>query len=201
MLHTRTEGASSARRGMIGRPLAVGCALVAVAVGGCTGSTKGPTPNSTGPTPVSTAGPTPVSTAVPTPVGTDVLRGGDGDAATEVTTSFLRFFDPTVAEAERLNLIQGGDAFSQAISLQQRSEFAKAVTVKVSTVTVNSADKATVIFTLLLDGQPAGPSRTGYAVRQDGMWKVAGTTYCSVLSTQGAPPPVCTTASATTLPG
>ena len=107
----------------------------------------------------------------------------------------------TVADAERLQLIQDGSAFSQAISQQQKSEFAKAVSVKVTKVTVGSANKATVIFTLLLDGSPALPNQTGYAIRENGTWKVAGATFCSLLSAQGAPPPVCTTASATALPG
>jgi hypothetical protein len=57
------------------------------------------------------------------------------------------------------------------------------------------------MFTLLLDGKPALPNQTGYAVREDGKWKVAGATFCGLLAAQGAPPPVCTTASATALPG
>ncbi|MEP7020028.1 MAG: hypothetical protein ABI808_05220, partial [Pseudonocardiales bacterium] len=64
-----------------------------------------------------------------------------------------------------------------------------------------SANKATVIFTVLLDGKPTRPNTTGYAVHEGGRWKVAGATFCSVLAAQGAPPQVCTTAAATTLPG
>ena len=39
------------------------------------------------------------------------------------------------------------------------------------------------------------------AVLEDGKWKVAGATFCNVLATQGAVPPVCKTLRATTLPG
>lgn len=180
MIDIRTE---SGLPGRGGRVIAVGCLLLAATVG-CSSSKDKPKPDST-------------ST---TQVGTDAASGVSDDAATEITTSYLRFFDPTVAQSERLPLIQGGAAFSQAMSLQEKSEFAKAVSVKVTKVTVNSANKATVIFTLLREGSPALPNQTGYAVREGGKWKVAGATFCSLLAAQGAPPPVCTTASATTLP-
>ena len=180
MIDFRTE---SRTPGRISRAIAVAWLLLA-ATAGCTSSKDSPKPGST-------------ST---TPVGTDAASGVSEDAATEITTSYLRFFDPTLAQAERLPLIQGGAAFSQAMSLQEKSEFAKAASVKVTKVTVNSARKATVIFTLLLDGSPTLPNQTGYAVREGGTWKVAGATFCRVLATQGAPPPVCTTASATSLP-
>jgi hypothetical protein len=185
MTDTSTEPETPARGGLCRHTIAVACLLIAATVGGCSSSKDKPSQSSTS----------------RTPVGTDVASGVNGDAATEVTTSYLRFFDPTVAEAERLNLIQDGAAFSQAISQQQKSEFAKAASVEVTKVTVTSANKATVIFTMLLDGSPALPNQTGYAVREGGKWKVSGATFCGLLAAQGAPPAVCNTASATTLPG
>jgi hypothetical protein len=185
MIDTRPETTRPARGTLSGPTLAVACLLVAGTVGGCSSSKGMPSRNSPG----------------QIPVGTDVASGVSAAAATEITTSYLRFFDPTVAEAERLQLIQDGTAFSEAISQQQKSEFAKAASVKVTKVTVGSAKKATVIFTLLLDGSPSLLNQTGYAVRENGKWKVAGATFCSLLSAQGAPPAVCATASATTLPG
>jgi hypothetical protein len=180
MIDSRARTARAARR----RGLALAGLLVLAATSGCT-SSKG-NPSRSGP---------------PAPTGTDVASGVGAAAATEVTTAYLRFFDPSVAEAQKLQLIQDGAAFSQAISVQFRSEFARAVSVRVTKVNVNSANRATVIFTLLLDGKASRPNQTGYAVHEDGRWKVAGATFCDVLSTQGAPPPVCTSPSATTLPG
>jgi predicted cobalt transporter CbtA len=185
MIETSTEAGTPTRSPVRRRAIAVACLLIASVVGGCSSSKNEPAPASSS----------------QAPVGTDVASGVTGDPATEVTTSYLRFFDPTVAEAERVQLIQGGDAFSQAISQQQRSEFSRAVSVTVTKVTVSSAKKATVIFTLLLDGKPTLPNQTGYAVREGGKWKVAGATFCALLAAQGAPPPVCSTAAATTLPG
>lgn len=184
MIDTMTDAAAP-RRGILGRRmLAVTCLLVAAAVGGCSGSTGKAAHDSTG----------------RAPVGTDVASGVNGSAATEITTAYLRFFDPTIAQSERLHLIQDGAQFSQAISLQEKSEFAKAVSIQVTKVTVTSANKATVIFTKLVDGSPPLPNQTGHAVHEDGRWKVAGATFCALLATQGALPQVCTVAAATTLP-
>jgi hypothetical protein len=135
-----------------------------------------------------------------TPVGTDVASGVSTAAATAVTTSYVRFFDPTVPTSERLGLIQDGQAFSQAIAAQAKSAFAKAASVKVSKVTVTSDERATVVYTILLSGSPVLANQVGYAVRQGGMWKVAGQTFCELLAVQGPLPAVCKTAPATSLP-
>ena len=185
MIENRARSGTSASCLRRRRLLVVACLLVTTAVLGCSSSKDKPSHASSS----------------QTPVGTHVASRVSGDAATEITTAYLRFFDPTVAEAERLELIQDGAAFSQAISQQQGSEFAKAVTVKVTKVTVGSANKATVIFTPVLDGSPSGSVQTGYAVREGGKWKVAGATFCLLLAEQGAPPPVCQMSPATTLPG
>ena len=159
--------------------------LIAVMVAGCSSSTSKPASRS----------------GVHVPTGTDVASGVNDAAATAITTAYIRFFDSTVAQAQKLGLIQDGAEFSQAISQESTSEFAKSESVQVTKVGVNSANKATVIFTVVRDGSPALANQTGYAVLEDGKWKVAGATFCNVLATQGAVPPVCKTLRATTLPG
>jgi hypothetical protein len=159
-------------------------AVVMIVLGSCSGS-KGNSPKS----------------GATTPAGTDVASGVATAAATAVTTSFVRFFDPTVAAAERLTLIQDGQAFAQAIAAQASSAFAKAASVKVSKVTVTSDKRATVVYTILLSGSPVLSNQTGYAVQEGGKWKVAGQTFCELLAVQGPLPAVCKMASATTLPG
>ena len=159
--------------------------LIAVMVAGCSSSTSKPASRS----------------GVHVPTGTDVASGVNDAAATAITTAYIRFFDSTVAQAQKLGLIQDGAEFSQAISQESTSEFTKSESVQVTKVGVNSANKATVIFTVVRDGSPALANQTGYAVLEDGKWKVAGATFCNVLATQGAVPPVCKTLRATTLPG
>jgi|GEM_PF-1295846 len=181
MIDSGIPAASALRR----RTPVIAGLLIAVMVAGCSSSTSKPASRS----------------GVHVPTGTDVASGVNDAAATAITTAYIRFFDSTVAQAQKLGLIQDGAEFSQAISQESRSEFAKSESVQVTKVGVNSANKATVIFTVVRDGSPALANQTGYAVLEDGKWKVAGATFCNVLATQGAVPPVCKTLRATTLPG
>jgi len=181
MIDSGMPAASALRR----RTPVIAGLLIAVMVAGCSSSTSKPASRS----------------GVHVPTGTDVASGVNDAAATAITTAYIRFFDSTVAQAQKLGLIQDGAEFSQAISQESRSEFAKSESVQVTKVGVNSANKATVIFTVVRDGSPALANQTGYAVLEDGRWKVAGATFCNVLATQGAVPPVCKTLRATTLPG
>jgi hypothetical protein len=185
MIDMTTESGAPARSGQRRRTIAAACLLVATALVGCSSSKDT----------------SPAKSAGQTPVGTDAAIGVSDTAATEITTSYLRFFDSTVAQAERLPLLQDGAEFSQAITEQAKGEFAKAASVQVTKVTVTSAQQAIVIYTLLLDGSPSRSNQTGYAVRENGRWKVAGATFCRLLAEQGAPPPVCRRSPATSLPG
>jgi hypothetical protein len=181
MIDSGIPAASALRR----RTPVIAGLLIAVMVAGCSSSTSKPASRS----------------GVHVPTGTDVASGVNDAAATAITTAYIRFFDSTVAQAQKLGLIQDGAEFSQAISQESTSEFTKSESVQVTKVGVNSANKATVIFTVVRDGSPALANQTGYAVLEDGKWKVAGATFCNVLATQGAVPPVCKTLRATTLPG
>jgi hypothetical protein len=181
MIDSGMPAASALRR----RTPVIAGLLIAVMVAGCSSSTSKPASRS----------------GVHVPTGTDVASGVNDAAATAITTAYIRFFDSTVAQAQKLGLIQDGAEFSQAISQESTSEFTKSESVQVTKVGVNSANKATVIFTVVRDGSPALANQTGYAVLEDGRWKVAGATFCNVLATQGAVPPVCKTLRATTLPG
>jgi hypothetical protein len=50
---------------------------------------------------------------------------------------------------------------------------------------------AEVEFDLLVAGNPAVPDQTGYAVQQDGEWKVAKATFCALSSAGSNPPKAC----------
>jgi hypothetical protein len=51
-------------------------------------------------------------------------------------------------------------------------------------VTLVSATRAKVVYTLLEDGRPARANQLGVAVYQDGTWKVGVATFCSLLATE-----------------
>jgi hypothetical protein len=67
---------------------------------------------------------------------------------------------------------------------------AKNVSVSVSSVTLQGANNAKVVYTVKLGGVGL-PKQTGTAVRQNGTWKVGDASLCKLVSLQGSTPSVC----------
>src|SRR5690348_7804344 len=74
----------------------------------------------------------------------------DQRAIVAVYTSFIQ---PGVPIERKVNMVQDGAAFQPAMEALSQSDLAKNVTVTVSKVTLVSANRATVIFSLQLTGQ------------------------------------------------
>jgi hypothetical protein len=185
------------RTGTAGRGGAV--VLVAVAtltLASCSSSTSAqhssPTTNRMGNS--STVGPATASTLPETGLVADPL------AAAQIKAAYAKLFDSTTPEAESLALLQDGAAFKDAIDAQAKSPLAQGATATVSTVTLQTPNTAKVIFTISVHGSAVLPNSPGFAVRENGIWKVAGQTFCALLTAQGAAPPACSTAAATSLP-
>jgi len=68
------------------------------------------------------------------------------------------------------------------IRSQASSSLAAHASVTVSSVTLVSATRAKVVYTLLEDGTPVRARQLGVAVYQDGTWKVGVATFCSLLA-------------------
>lgn len=167
---------------------ATGLAVIAIAScsSGKSGSKTTPPPTSPGTTRSGTSSGAP-STA---------------DAATvaAVTNAYAKLFAPNTPEAVSISLLQDGAAFKSALKQQGTSQLAQNSAAKVSKVTLQSPNTAKVVFTILVNGKAMLTDQPGYAVRQNGTWKVAGRTFCALLTLQGSPPPACSTPAATSLP-
>jgi hypothetical protein len=124
-----------------------------------------------------------------------------GDAAT-IRDVYLRFLDLTVPVDQKIDLIQDGTEFKDAMVAEAKNPAAKGIGLQVSDVKVVSPKLADVTFTILVSGSPLLPDQHGYAVNEDGKWKIAGVTFCGLLAAQGPTnvPPVCSTPAATALP-
>jgi hypothetical protein len=159
------------------------CAACA-ALTGCSSSHHSPATSSTSP-----------SSGTQTVVATSA----DERAIVAVYTSFI---EPGVPISTKVGMVQDGTAFQPAMESLSQSDFAKIVTVTVSKVTLNSPDKATVIFSLQLTGQgTVVPNATGYAIRDHGTWKIAGATLCQLLQANDPKLPApCSDPAATALP-
>lgn len=174
------------RRGSVG----VACLLIAVAAAACSSSKK----DSGSPAPSS------VTSTSPTATKSSASALSPADVA-EIKTAYVRFFSSKTSVADSVAVIQDGTAFKDTLAQQAKTDVAQTTSATVSTVVANSADKASVVFTILQAGTPVLPNANGFAVREDGRWKVAGATFCGLLALQGSRPSVCSRPAATSLPG
>ncbi|MDT4936066.1 MAG: hypothetical protein QOK11_3958, partial [Pseudonocardiales bacterium] len=118
-----------------------------------------------------------------------------------IKKAYTTLIDSTTSTADSIAVLQDGAAFKDTLDAQAKSPQAQDTTATVSRVTAQSPNTAVVIFTILLKGSPVLKDTPGFAVRENGRWKVAGGTFCGLLTLNGGAPPVCKTAAATALPG
>ena len=121
-----------------------------------------------------------------------------GNAVAEITANWIAFFNPKTPMAKRVGLIQNGQAFASAIQSSAAFPGASSASATVSKVTLTSPTNASVIYSILLLGQPVpGLTNTkGVAVLQNGTWKVGDASFCVLLTLEngGTPPAVCKSA-------
>jgi len=169
---------------------------VAVALAGCSsGKSKSNAPT----TGVSTAPAVSITSSSATAAGHD--SGNPADVAA-IRSAYQKFLDPKIPVAQKTGLIQDGAAFLDTMQAEAKNPTAATLSIQIATVTVTSANQATVLFTLLVSGSPVLAGQKGYAVRENGTWVVAGDTFCGLLAAQGpsSVPNTCSMAAATSLP-
>ena len=144
----------------------------------------------------------PSAGASSSPQASGVSSGGAPDAQTAaaIKTAYTKFFLESTPENVSLGLLQDGQAFKAAVEQNGSSSLAQTSTAVVSKIVMVSPDTARVTYSILLSGNPILKDQPGYAVRENGVWKVAGTTFCALLTLEGTPPAACHSASATALP-
>ncbi|NKY85941.1 hypothetical protein [Nocardia veterana] len=108
-----------------------------------------------------------------------------------VSRNVERFFDGSTSANEKIALLENGAAFAEAIRAQADSPLAKSASAKVTSVASTGTDHADVTFDVLFNGKPALSGQQGGAVRIDGTWKVTASTFCALLTLEGAAPPAC----------
>jgi hypothetical protein len=179
------------------RPGGAATTARAVALAGTLGLALTGCSSSTHPAPAASTGASVASTAAST-VNTSQASSSDVAAITSVYT---RFIEPGTPIADKVGMVQDGPAFEAAMQALSSSDFAKQVSITVSKVTLDSPNKATVTYSILIQNSPVLPNTTGFAVREDGTWKVAGATLCGLLQVNNPKlPPACSAPAATSLP-
>ena len=121
--------------------------------------------------------------------GGNKSSSGPSDEA-QIKAAYAKFFAGKTAISDRVALLENGSQFQPVIQAFASNPLAKNASVTVSSVKLQGADKANVVYTVKLGGT-ALPQQTGAAVRQNGKWKVSDATLCKLVALGGTTPSVC----------
>ncbi len=114
-------------------------------------------------------------------------------ATAVITANWEAFFSGKTSAAEKITLLQNGQAYTAIIDAQSGSSLASSASAKVTKLTVTSPAQATVTYNVLLGTTPALTGQSGVAVYQNGIWKVGDASFCGLLALEngGKAPSVC----------
>jgi hypothetical protein len=163
---------------------------------GSSGGSGGNSPNTSGASTQSVSSSAPSSPASPMPTSGNSGGGSTGGSAdtattTAVTKAYTTFFNYKSGLDVSEKLLQLGPEFHAALVTNAKTAAAQKITVTVSNVTLQSPHVAKVTFTVLGNGSALLPNTPGYAVQENGTWKVAAQTFCGLISLQGKAPAAC----------
>jgi hypothetical protein len=115
-------------------------------------------------------------------------------AVAQITANWEKFFASSTPVSEKVTLLQNGPALEPAIS--GLTSLVSGLGSKVTSVTVNSATSATVVYNLTAAGSNLLSNQTGKAVYENGVWKVGDATLCGLLHLVpgGSVPAACSSA-------
>jgi hypothetical protein len=99
-----------------------------------------------------------------------------------IAADWTAFFDAKTPVARRVSLLQDGPVFASLIRAQAHSSLASSASAKVTKVTVQSATKAKVTYSILVAGSIGLSNQSGVAVYQDRTWKVGLASFCGLLT-------------------
>ncbi|MFW0793906.1 hypothetical protein AAFP30_08855 [Gordonia sp. CPCC 205515] len=159
------------RGSLIGRTLVAcaGAALIVGAASGCSSDSDDTASSAT-------------SSAVAT---SSAPATADAATTKEITDAYTVFFNGQTPPDQRAALIQNGAAFTPVLQGLTQNPQSTATTVAVKNVTLTDPTHADVTFDLLMGGKVVMPDQSGQAVQEEGTWKVASETFCTLMSVQG----------------
>ena len=111
-------------------------------------------------------------------------------ALAQIKGAYQKFFSGRTSVSDRVALLQNGPQFKSVIQVFASNPLAKNVNVAVSSVRLEGANEAKVVYTVKL-GSAGLPKQTGTAVRENGTWKVGYASLCRLVALQGSTPPAC----------
>jgi hypothetical protein len=117
-------------------------------------------------------------------------RSKTADDQAQIRSAYEKFFSGKTSVSDRVAVLQNGSKFKGLVSTFASNPLAKNVSAKVSSVTLQGANKAKVVYVVSFAGTSL-PKQTGTAVRQNGKWKVGDASLCRLIALGGTTPSAC----------
>jgi ABC-type glycerol-3-phosphate transport system substrate-binding protein len=111
-------------------------------------------------------------------------------AQQQIKSAYVKFFSSKTDVAGKVKLLQNGEQFKPVIKVFASNPLASDVSATVSSVTLQGADKAKVVYAVKFGGSSL-PEQTGTAVRENGTWKVGNASLCKLIALSGTTPSAC----------
>jgi hypothetical protein len=108
----------------------------------------------------------------------------------QIKSAYEKFFSGQTSVADRVAVLQNGPRFKSVVQSFASNPLAKNVNVTVSSVKLQGANGAKVVYTVKL-GSAGLPKQSGTAVLQNGTWKVGYAGLCKLVALQGSTPSAC----------
>jgi hypothetical protein len=118
--------------------------------------------------------------------------GGGTSDATQIKQAWTAFFSAKTSVSERVATLQDGARFKATIANLATNPLASQLSAKVSSVMLEGADKAKVVYSIYFGNTAAFPNQIGYAYKQNGKWLVGFAGLCKLIAQQGTTPAACT---------
>jgi len=118
--------------------------------------------------------------------------GGTKSDADQVKQVWTSFFSAKTPVSQKPGMLQDGARFKAVITSLASNPLAKQLSAKVSSVTLQGAKKAKVVFSIYLGNTAALSDQTGYAFKENGKWLVGYAGLCKLVALSGTTPPACT---------
>ncbi|MFJ5308847.1 hypothetical protein [Streptomyces sp. NPDC088350] len=106
-------------------------------------------------------------------------------ATTRIKANWKKFFDPATSTRDKQAVLENGDRMGPVLKAFSGDKRGGQVQADVQKVEFTAPDKATVTYSLTLNGATALPNASGTTVQQDGTWKVSDNTLCALVALSG----------------
>lgn len=113
------------------------------------------------------------------------------DPVAMITANWEQFFSPTESVQQREALLENGSNYEQALIERSKDTRQATASAKVKSVELTPPDRATVTYDVYLGDTLALPVAQGFAVLQDGVWKVSGESFCALMILASPDTPGC----------